>query len=243
MRIFAVLVWQGKGLTDISSSGPSLLNQHSGSAIGLMVKKSNVIASLAQFVSGLGMDSDSHSVGHCFSAFGQVSCQLPRATKLSLMGLLQVPKFSCQPVSRGPFTLSFGGCERQKNPERMVEELVPTMGTTSSQGNISTGSIALMVESEIDEFTKLGGWVELKNSDPKYLKWAVSMCDDADDSFGWGMRFSGMTEGPTNFDHFQVETFMKLNLGKRFSLKPGIAYIMDGNARATALMLRSNWSL
>ncbi|XP_062107868.1 uncharacterized protein LOC133818816 [Humulus lupulus] len=234
---------QGKGLTDVSSSGPSLLNQPSGSAIGLMVKNSNVIASLAQFVSGQGMHSDSHSFGHCFNTFGQVLCQLPRGTKFSVMGLLQAPKLSCQlPATHGPFTLSFGGSKHQENPDGMVENLVSTIGN-SSQGNVSTGSIALTLESEIDEFTKIGGWIELKNSDPKYLKWAASLSDDSEDSFGWGMKFGGMIEGPSNFDHFQVETYMKLNFGKKCSIKPGIAYIMDGNARVTALMLRSNWSL
>ncbi|XP_030506711.2 uncharacterized protein LOC115721777 [Cannabis sativa] len=234
---------QGKGLTDISSSGPSLLNQPSGSAIGLMVKKSNIIASLAQFVSGQVMHLDSHSFGHCFSTFGQVLYQLPRGTKLSVMGLLQSPKLACQlPASYGPFTLSLGGSKHQETPEGMVENLVSTIGN-SSQGNVPTGSVALMLESEIDEFTKIGGWIELKNSDPRYLKWGASLSDDSEDSFGWGMKFGGMIEGPSNFDHFQVETYMKLNFGKKFSIKPGIAYIMDGNARVTALMLRSNWSL
>ncbi|XP_062097582.1 uncharacterized protein LOC133803521 [Humulus lupulus] len=234
---------QGKGLTDVSSSGPSFLNQPSGSAIGLMVKKFNVIASLAQFVSGQGRHSDSHSFDHCCSTFGQVLCELPRGTKFSVMGLLQAPKLSSQlPATHGPFTLSIGGSKRQETPEGMVEELVSNMGN-SSHGNESTGSLALMLESEIDEFTKIGGWIELKNSDPKYLKWAASLSDDSEDSFGWGMKFGGMVEGPSNFDHFHVETYMKLNFGKKCSIKPGIAFINDGNARVTALMLRSNWSL
>lgn len=233
---------QGKGLTGVSSCGPPLLNLHNGSAIGLMVKKSNIVASLAQFVSGLGMPLDSGSIEHCFSTFGQVLYQLPRGTKLSLLGLLQVPKLLRQCANHGPLTLSFGGYRRQEAYEGMVEEFVPPMGT-SSEGNASTGSIALMLESEIDEFTKIGGWIEMKNSNLKYLKWAVSVSDDSEDSFGWGIRFSGMNEGPKSFDHFQVESYMKLNLGKRFSVKPGVAFIKDGNSRTTALMLRSNWSL
>lgn len=218
------------------------MNLHNGSAIGLMVKKSNIVASLAQFVSGLGMPPDSGNIEHCFSTFGQVLCQLPRGTKLSLLGLLQVPKLSHQRANHGPLTLSFGGYRHQEAYEGMVEEFVPPMGT-SLQGNASTGSIALMLESEIDEFTKIGGWVETKNSNLKYLKWAVSVSDDSEDSFGWGIRFSGMNEGPNSFDHFQVESYLKLNLGKRFSVKPGVAFIKDGNSRTTALMLRSNWSL
>ena len=100
-----------------------------------------------------------------------------------------------------------------------------------------------MVEAEVDEYTKIGGWVETKDSDPQHLKWALSLSDDCEDSFGWGMKFSGTKEGPRNFEQFKVETYMKFYPGKRFSVKPGVAYIKDGNSSVTALMLRSNWSL
>ena len=39
-----------------SSFGPPNLNQHNGSVIGLMVRKSNLVAHLAQFASGLGIE-------------------------------------------------------------------------------------------------------------------------------------------------------------------------------------------
>ena len=219
------------------------MSQQNGSAIGVMVKKSNVVASLAQFVSGLRTHQDSDGIEHCFGTFGQVACQLPRGTKVSLLGLLQVPKLTRQPVNHEPFTLSFGGHKHQEVPEQTIEEFVPPPIGTVSRGNVSTGSIALMLESEVDEFTKIGGWIEMNNSDPNHLKWAVSLSDDSEDSFGWGMRFSGMNEGRKKFDHFKVESYMKLNLGKRFSIKPGVVYVKDGNAKMTALMLRSNWSI
>ncbi|RXH73342.1 hypothetical protein DVH24_013026 [Malus domestica] len=74
----------------------------------------------------------------------------------------------------------------RKSPETMIEALVPPLGT-NSQDNRSTGSVALMLESELDEFTKLGGWIEMKQSNPKHLEWAVTVADDSEDSVGWGI--------------------------------------------------------
>ncbi|XP_068313992.1 uncharacterized protein [Pyrus communis] len=249
---------QGKGLTDLSSFGPPLLNQHNGSAIGLMVKKSNVVASLAQFVSGLATQAGSGRVGRCLSTFGQIVYQLPGGTKLSLLGLHQIPKLSSErgehrigvltiPLSslvrhKPPEATVEGSLTQHTSPETMVEALVPPLGT-NSQDNGSTGSVALMLESEIDEFTKLGGWIEMKQSNPKHLEWAVTVADDSEDSVGWGIGLNGILAGPNLWDRFQAESYFKFNLGKRFSVKPGVAYIRDGNAKMTAFMLRSNWSL
>lgn len=213
-----------------------------GSALGLMVKKSNFIASLAQFVSGLEVEQGSNRVGHCFSTFGQVLCHLPRGIKLSLLGLLQLPNLSYQRGNHGALTFSLGGVKHESAPEPIIGAFAPSMGT-NSQGNASIGSISLMLESEIDETPKVGIWIEMEKSNPKYLQWSLSMSDDSEDSLGWGMRFSGTIESPTNLDHFRVESYMKLNIGKRFSVKPGIAYIMNGNSKVAAFMLRSNWSL
>lgn len=218
------------------------MNQYNGSAIGLMVKKSNFGASLAQFVSGLEIQQSSDRVAHCFSTFGQVVCQLPGGINISLLGLLQVPKFSYKRGNHGALTFSFGGFKHGNAPETMIGAFAPPIGTNSLE-NVSTGSIALMLESEIDEIPKIVGWIEMNKSNPKYLKWAVTMSDDSEDSLGWGMRFSGMIERPSNWDHLRVESYMKLNFGRRFSIKPGITCIMDGNAKTAAFMLRSNWSL
>ncbi|KAM5565192.1 hypothetical protein ABKV19_019287 [Rosa sericea] len=236
---------QGKGLTHFSSFGPPLLNERNGSAIGLMVKKSNVVASLAQFVSG---QVGSSRVGRCFSTFGQVVCQLPARTKLSLLGLHQAPKLSSEHVNHVASNFGLGDLIQHLSPETTVEAYTPPLGT-SSQENVSigpTGSIALMLESEIDEITKIGGWIEMKHSNPKNLEWAVTVSDDSEDSFGWGVSLNGGlgVEGPQSWNHFQVESYLKLNLGKRLSVKPGITtHLMDGKPRMTALMLRSNWFL
>ncbi|XP_002510575.2 uncharacterized protein LOC8274702 [Ricinus communis] len=229
---------QRKGLTDLSSTGPPLLNQHSGSTIGLSVRKSNVIASMAQSISGLGV--------HCgicqyFSTFGQIVCQLPRGVKLSLLGLHQVPKSSGHNINFGSLTIPLVLMKGHKAPTIMSESAAPLMETDSLQIP-STGFIALKLESELDEDTKIGGWIEMKNSSVKQMQWAVNMFDDSEDESGWGVSVSGMVVGGNNWTHLQAESYLKINLGKKLSLKPGIAYAVEGNARIFGLMLRSNWS-
>ncbi len=109
------------------------------------MRESNIVASLAQFVSGLGMQPGSDSMGHCFSTFGQVVCQLPRGVKLSLLGLHQVPKSLSQHVSLGPLTIPVGFLKRHRAPETVDEASTGAM-RVSTQENVSTGSVALMLE-------------------------------------------------------------------------------------------------
>ncbi|KAJ7957897.1 GDSL esterase/lipase [Quillaja saponaria] len=228
-----------KGLTDFSSFEPPLLNLHNGSAIGITVKKSNIIASLAQFISGLGIQSESNSTGNCSSLFGQVVCQFPRGIKLSLLGLHQVPLSFSQHINLGALTVPVFSTRHQA-PERVVEAYPPHLGTKT---RASTGYIALMLETELDDITRIGGWIEMNKTNSKHLQWAVTMSDVSEDSLGWGLSLSGMIGDSTSRDHFQAESYVKFNLGSRFSLKPGLAYVTDGNSKVGALMLRSNWCL
>ncbi|WCJ20595.1 SH3 domain-containing protein [Euphorbia peplus] len=179
---------QRKGLTDLSFAGPPLLHQHNGSTVGLTVRKSNVIASVAQSLSGLGMqENSSNRIG-----------------------------------------------QQHEDVEPLVER--------NALQSLATGSIALNLEFELDENTKIGGWVEMESSNSKQMRWAVNVFDDSEDEIGWGMCVSGMVEGSSNWSRLQAESYLKLNLGEKLSIKPGIAYAMDGNANTFALMLRSSWS-
>lgn len=230
------------GLTDLSSLGPPLLNQHNGSAIGLTVRKSNIVATVAHSVSRLEIPSAFDQIEHCFSTFGQIVCQLPRRTKVSVLGLHQAPKLSSGRVSHGMHSVPIGLLKHRDASSSVDESSTPPL-ETGSQEIVSIGSVALKLDSEIDEYTRLGGWIEMKNTNPSRVRWAVNLSDISDEDFGWGMSLGGIIEGPKNWDHFQVESYLKFNLGKRFSLKPGLAYLADGNSRTMALMLRSNWSL
>ncbi|XP_031256179.1 uncharacterized protein LOC116114170, partial [Pistacia vera] len=235
---------QGKGLTYISSFEPPLLSQHNGSAIGVTVRKSNVVASLGQSVSGLRRPLGSDGFGHCFNTFGQVVCLLPRGIRLSLMGLHQVPKVLDHRLSLGALTIPVGFLKQHKSSERMVESAAaaPVSLRINTPEMPSTGSIALKLESELDDSTKVGGWIEMQNSNYKHLRWAVTVSDNPEDDIGWGVSLSGI-EGPRGWDQYQFESFADLSLGKRFNLKPGVAYVVDGDAKTLALMLRCNWSL
>jgi hypothetical protein len=108
----------------------------------------------------------------------------------------------------------------------------------STRTQVSGGSTAIMLESELDGFTKLGGWVEMNTQNPKSVQWVVALSDVSEDSFGWGMGLGGI-----GADHFQAEAYLKFNMGDKFCLKPGFAYATDGNSGIGALMLRSTWSL
>ncbi|MBA0722660.1 hypothetical protein Golax_003317 [Gossypium laxum] len=219
-----------KGLTDLSF-GPPMLHQHNGGAIGVTVRRSNIIASLAQSFRGMGNE-------HCFSTFGQVVCQLPIRLKLSFLGLCRGPKLASRNFRLGALALPVGLSRYLEDVDTVNEEAFMPSDTNAPE----SGSVALMLESELDEYQRLGGWIEMKQTNPKILQWAVNLSDTSEDVFGWGVSVGGVVEGPRNWDHFQVESYVKLNLGKRCSLKPGIAYVVDGNSRTLALALRSNCS-
>ncbi|XP_056172953.1 uncharacterized protein LOC115675183 isoform X2 [Syzygium oleosum] len=232
---------QGKGLTENSCSGPPLINHHSGSAIGLTVRKSNIAASLGQCVSGLRRHIGSGEIEQLFSTFGQVVCQIPGKTKLSLLGLHEFQRLSNRHLSCGPLSVPISLLKQDRDHATFGESSSQTMGE-STEGYASSGSVALMLESELDEDIRLGAWMEMKRSNPKRVEWAVSLSDDCNDELGWGLSLSGTSEGQSRWDRFQAESYIKFNIGKKFNLRPGVVHVIDGNARLTAFMVRSNWS-
>ncbi|XP_057533282.1 uncharacterized protein LOC130811122 isoform X1 [Amaranthus tricolor] len=227
--------FEEKGLTGYSSFGPPLLHQDLGSAIGVMVKKSNVVASLGQFVVDLP-----GPFGHCFSTFGQIICQLPRSTKLSIFGLHQGIK-PRQQASFGALATSLGFWRCLKCSEESTGTSL--MLNTNLEGIVPAGSVAVMLESELDESTKIRGWLQMRNDSPKHSQWSVGMSDLPEDGVGWGLNLSGTNQHTKSWDHFQIETFLKFNLGNRFSVLPSFIYVMDCNHQIPALMLRSTWSI
>ncbi|KAI3734400.1 hypothetical protein L6452_13868 [Arctium lappa] len=212
-------------LTNHSFSGPPLLNQHIGSGISLTVRKPNVIASIAQFVSILGNQLHSTGTTHCLSTFGQLVYQLSSSSKLSVLGLHQIPKFSSQHVSLGPLALPIGMFRHRAVPMEAFDA--------------SFGSTALVLESELDSSTRIGGWVEMNNSDSRNIQWAVSISDLPEDEFGWGLRVGGSV---SNWYHYEVEAISKMKFGEKLSLEPSLVFVVDGSVQFPALMLKSSWS-
>ena len=121
-----------------------------------MVKKSNVVASLAQFVSGLGLPTNCSEITNCFGTFGQVVYQLSQSTKLSLLGVHKVPKLSNQRLRLGAMTTPFSIFRQRKLSETSIEENGLQIDTYG-EGERLDGSVALMLESELDESTRIGG--------------------------------------------------------------------------------------
>ncbi|KAF2324717.1 hypothetical protein GH714_016465 [Hevea brasiliensis] len=174
----AIDIYSGKkrGLTDLSYAWPPLLNQCNGSAIGLTVRKSNVTASMAQSVSGFVVQPCSDRIGQCFNTFGQIVCQLPKGIKLSLSGVHQMRRLS----SLGALTIPVAFLKHHKALETMIDASAPLMEPNTLQA-FSTGSIAMNVETELDENTRIGGWIEMNKSNPKQLQWAVNFFNDSED--------------------------------------------------------------
>ncbi|XP_042507524.1 uncharacterized protein LOC122083706 [Macadamia integrifolia] len=232
---------QGRGLTDFSL-GPPLLYQYHDAAAALLVRRSKVAACLAEFVSGLGMQPDSTGSRHFLSTFGQVIYQLSKGTTLTLLGIRKMPKSQSPWTGLGFLTVPVGGLRCHNHLGMPTEASLPSV-PTNTEDNIPTGSIGLMLETELDESSRIRGWVEMQNSNPRYLQWAVTLSDIPEDELGWGLSLGGMIQGPSARDHFQVEAFLNFNSGKRFSFQPGFVYVMDGTDRVPALMFRSSWSL
>ncbi|XP_020236038.1 uncharacterized protein LOC109815670 [Cajanus cajan] len=228
----------GKRLTEFSCFGPPLLNSHNGTAIGITVRKSNVIASLAQLVTGLGMPPSSNTMENRSSTFGQLAFQFPRGTKLSVLGVHQVPLSSRQLGNFGALTIPI--VFKQNEVSESVPEASPLMGMKS---RVSADSIALLAESELDGFTKIGGWIEMNKLNPKSVQLGVIISDDSEDSLGWGTSLSGTIGDSANGTHFQAESYLKFSVGNNSCLKPGLVLGMDGKSKIAALMLQSNWSL
>ncbi|XP_043713081.1 uncharacterized protein LOC122661668 isoform X2 [Telopea speciosissima] len=164
VRTGTVSRWQS--LTDFSF-GPPLLNQYHDAAAALLVKRSKVAACLAEFVSGLGMQPDSTGIRHCLSTFGQVIYQLSKGTKLTLLGIQKMPKSLNQQIGLGFLTLPVGSLRRHKHPDTPTEASFSSV-TSNVEDNVAIRSIGLMLELELDESTRIRGWVEMQKSSPRY---------------------------------------------------------------------------
>ncbi|KAK4795381.1 hypothetical protein SAY86_013375 [Trapa natans] len=223
---------QGKGLTDNSLFRHPLVSQPYGCAFGVAARKANFVASIGHLISGVDRPLDVQGITHHLLTFGQVVYNLPRETKFSLMGLHENPIISNQSYSLGPFAIPMSSLRGHQNSD--------VSGVCT--GDSSSGSLAVMLESLLDEYKRIGGWVEMNRSSDKNLKWAISVSDDSKYELGWGLSLSGAADNSNKMDHFQVESYLKFNLGERLDVRPGIVHVMGNSSRITAFLLRSNWS-
>ncbi|KAI6687671.1 hypothetical protein NL676_024499 [Syzygium grande] len=169
------------------------------------------------------------------------SCSGPPLINHHSGSAIGLTRLSNRHLSCGPLSVPISLLKQDRDHATFGESSSQTMGE-STEGYVSSGSVALMLESELDEDIRLGAWTEMKRSNPKRVDWAVSLSDDCNDELGWGLSLSGTSEGRSRWDRFQAESYIKFNMGKKFNLRPGVVHVIDGNARLTAFMVRSNWS-
>ncbi|XP_068646786.1 uncharacterized protein [Aristolochia californica] len=232
---------QVRNLTDFSSFGPPLFNQFHNCAAGLTIKGSNYAASIGEFVSWLWTEPE--NVKRSLSTLGQFTYNLVEGTKFSVIGVHHTSGPPSQQVRLGSLTVPLGSFRFHASPTVPHGDTSALSHERNVVSSSSGGSIALMVESEIDESSRLGLWVELQKSHKSILQWSFSLSSTPEDELGWGICVGGVARGSSAWDHSQIEAFLRFNLGKRFSLQPGFVYVIHAESRIPALMLRSSWSL
>lgn len=96
-------------------------------------------------------------------------------------------------------------------------------------------------ELKFDEDSRFGAWVEVRRSNPRQLKWAVTLSDTPENDLGWGVSLRRGSEGAP--ERIQLEGFLNLHLGQNATLQPGVMFNLDGRRCAPAVVFRSSWFL
>jgi len=98
------------------------------------------------------------------------------------------------------------------------------------------------VELKFDEDSRIGAWIEFdRKSNPRSLRWALTLSETPEDDLGWGLSLRRGTEAKPQ--RFQVVGFLNLHLGKKAAVQPGVVFNMDGRRCTPALVFLSSWSL
>lgn len=175
--------------------------------------------------------------GRGLSTFGQVSYQPFDETRFTLSCLMQMHKPLSYLFKFGTLAIPTGHLKQQNSDVQGQES---SSARSKKADGISSGSIALMLDSQLDESTNLSGWIELQKSS-KLLQWGASLSDIPEDELGWGLRMGGKIGG--HFNQLQLEGFLNFNFDKRFNLQPGLLYATDGRKHTPALVFRSSWHM
>ncbi|URE23700.1 hypothetical protein MUK42_18212 [Musa troglodytarum] len=228
---------QEQCLNGFIPSGPPLFGQNHGCAAGIVLKGSKIAASLAELVSGIGMQRDGTGQSSCLTTFGQISYQLFERVKVNLSGVWQKPASGF--IKLGTLTIPLSNLKQQTGAEASRATAV-TETADDVLANSAPGSIAIMLDSEVNGSNKLGFWLEVQKSSPGLLKWGMSLSDTPSGELGWGVKLRGMSKGHLNL---QMEGFLMFCLGRNFVLQPGLVFVMEGRTRTPAFICQSSWSL
>uniref|UniRef100_A0ACD5XJ03 Uncharacterized protein n=1 Tax=Avena sativa TaxID=4498 RepID=A0ACD5XJ03_AVESA len=243
-----------------SLDGPPSFSEQHNCAAGLSIKGSNFTVSLAELIFGSGaQDSDDHGVSNRMTTFGQVRYEPAEDVKLSLSGLWQVRPSSSRFNNLGTLAVPFGSLRPQRDntsPEAThlgstVTVQVPGLAPIApmplmARGGLEPGrtaaqSVAAMVDCELFEAMRAHGWVEMEgwSSSRGPVRWGCCLSDTPEHELGWGVRMGGTAEREKHRPH--LEGFLSFNLGRGGKLQPGLVYVMEGEKRTPALVLRSSW--
>ncbi|CAL9776495.1 unnamed protein product [Musa acuminata subsp. burmannicoides] len=228
---------QEQCLNGFIPSGPPLFNQNHGCAAGIVLKGTKIAGSLAELVSGIGMQRDGTGQSSCLTTFGQVSYQLFERVKINLSGVWQKPASGF--IKLGTLTIPLSNLKQQTGAEAS-HAIAVTEPADGDLANSAAGSIAIMLDSEVDGSNKLGFWLEVQKSSPGSLKLGVSLSNTPSGELGWGLKLRGMSKEQLTL---QMEGFLMFCLGGNFVLQPGLVYVMEGRTRTPAFICQSSWSL
>ncbi|KAJ1693922.1 hypothetical protein LUZ63_010620 [Rhynchospora breviuscula] len=232
-----------KGDTDdLLASGSPIFRQYHDFAAGVTLRGLNFGASLAQLVSGPSMANATSDLDNCHvTTFSQITYKPLEDLKVSLSSLWQMRRPSSHLLKLSNLTIPLIHLKRSRDSEVLIQSY--DTGTSSS----SSHSVALMVDVEYLESTKLESWVEVDEPlNENLIKFGVSFCDMPENKLGWGLRVGGEGKGSLfRVERFQMEGFLNFDLGRggNAKLQPGLVYVTEGGSRVAALVLKSYWSM
>ncbi|KAI5016176.1 uncharacterized protein LOC123409062 isoform X2 [Hordeum vulgare subsp. vulgare] len=217
-----------------SLDGPPSFSEQHNCAAGLSMRGSNFTVSLAELVFGSGAQGGDHGVANRMTTFGQVRYEPAQDVKLSLSGLWQIRPLLSRFNNLGTLAIPFGSLKPQRSTPPSL--LAPT--ARNDPAALSTA--AAMVECELFEAMRAQGWVEMEGwSGRGAVRWGCCLSDTPEHELGWGVRMGGTAEGDMHRPH--LEGFLSFNLGRGGKLQPSLVYVMEGEKRTPALVLRSSW--
>ncbi|KAJ4803203.1 GDSL esterase/lipase [Rhynchospora pubera] len=232
-----------KGDSDVlHASGSPIFHQYHDFAAGVTLRGLNFGASLAQLVSGPSMANATSDLDNChFTTFSQITYKPLEDLKVSLSSLWQMRRPSSHLLKLRNLTIPLIHLKRSRDSEVLIQGY--DTGTSSSTSH----SVALMLDVEYLESTKLESWVEVDEPlNENLIKFGVSFCDMPENELGWGLRVRGKGKGSLlRAERFHMEGFLNFDLGRggNAKLQPGLVYVTEGGSRVAALVLRSSWSM
>ncbi|KAK8956687.1 hypothetical protein KSP39_PZI000945 [Platanthera zijinensis] len=228
---------QGRYESRSSSSCPPLYTEPQCCGIGFSAKESNTATTVAGLVSGAGADARFAGDLH-LSTFWQVSYMPSEESRLTMSGIWKAP-VSSQLLKLAPFASPEGILNKTMIAGSHVKGCSSTT-EGSALDCMCASSVALMLGSQFNESMNLDCWVEMRKSSPGLLKWGFSFSDaPPHEELGWGLKVGGQLEG--QFIRSWAEGFLNINLGKKAVLQPGFLYVVNGESRTPAILLRSSW--